>query len=130
MPWTDAPDDKNATCGPYMRGEQGAPIHKEDTMHETPTHFTFDGHGLNGNDEYATRVLTFAKDPDGAYLLEYAQRLEVATRLLKAVNTHERAKAAIRELLDYIETPNEARKVAMYPQSIEFAKSILANMEG
>ena len=52
-----------------------------------------------------------------------------AALIVKAVNTHERAVKAIKELLIYAGADNELR-VHMYPQSIEFAKSVLTDMEG
>ena len=61
-------------------------------MH-TPTTFSYDGHGLNGDDEYKTRVLTFNKG------LIPRQREEVANRIMVAVNAHEAMRKALHSAL-------------------------------
>lgn len=88
-----------------MAGEktQGARELNRDTGEPGPYHF--DGHGINAGDQYATRLLTFARhhvDDGGGYVLNSDGRRRVGETMARAFELCD----ALRELLEY--TPKGA----------------------
>jgi len=95
------------TPGPYRNGG----------MHDT----TFEFLVLSQTGRVLAKVepsTTFREDVEEAEA--NANLFAAAPKLLKAVE----------ELLLYIETPSNELKVAMYPQSIDYARTTLANAKG